>query len=86
MPAADIRNAPRRRMGCFKIIWKHIHSAPSSAYPYISRRHRQFYNNKSYKNVYFIVSTGCGTADEHTEHSAVAEWDAAFRSVHRAFC
>ena len=24
-------------------------------------------------------------ADEHTEHSAVAEWDAAFRSVHRAF-
>ena len=24
-------------------------------------------------------------ADEHTEHSAVAEWDAALRSVHRAF-
>ena len=38
------------------------------------------------KKVYFIVSAGCGTADEYTEHSAVAEWDAAFRSVHRAFC
>ena len=35
--------------------------------------------------VCFFVSTGCGTADEHTEHSAVAEWDAAIRSVHRAF-
>ena len=35
--------------------------------------------------VYFFVSTGCGTADEHTEHSAVAEWDAALRSVYRAF-
>ena len=41
---------------------------------------------KYYTKVYFIVSTGCGTADEHTEHSAVAEWDAALRSVHRAFC
>ena len=38
------------------------------------------------RNVYFSVSTGCGTADEHTKHSAVAEWDAALRSVHRAFC
>ena len=36
--------------------------------------------------LYFSVSTGCGMADEHTERSAVAEWDAAFRSIHRAFC
>ena len=35
--------------------------------------------------LYFIASTGCGNADEHMEHSAVAEWDAAFRSAHRAF-
>ena len=38
------------------------------------------------KMVYITVSKGCGIADEHTEHSAVAEWDAALRSVHRAFC
>ena len=35
---------------------------------------------------YVFVNTGCGVADEHTERSAVAEWDAAFRSAHRAFC
>ncbi len=35
---------------------------------------------------YTFFSTGCGTADEHTEHFAVTECDAAFRSVHRAFC
>ena len=34
---------------------------------------------KYYNRVYFIVSTGCGTADEHTERSAVAEWDAALQ-------
>ena len=42
------------RCGCFKIIWKHIHSTPSSAYPYISHQHRQFHNNKSYRKAYFI--------------------------------
>ena len=33
------------------------------------------------KMAYITVSKGCGIADEHTEHSAVAEWDAAYRSA-----
>ena len=46
----------------------------------------EFLIYRNCSKVYFIVSAGCGTADEHTEHSAVADWDAFFHSVHRTFC
>ncbi len=38
-----------------------------------------------YRMLYIFASIGCVIADEHTEHSAVAEWDAA-SEVSKAVC